>query len=85
MSSLYMPKAAKSSFYHIFYNMSYPNPLSNVIISNSILSSLSTHPTQHRHLCYAYFMFVLVLYRPNTISRTTLQVLLLFDKILPST
>jgi len=64
-SSLYMHKPPKSSFYHLFSYRCYPHSLSNVIISNYILSSLTTHPTQHPHLCYAYFMFVLVLYRPT--------------------
>jgi hypothetical protein len=53
MSSLYMSKPPNPSFHY------------NAVISNSIMSSLTTHPMQHPHLCYANFILVLVLYRPT--------------------
>lgn len=56
-SSLYMPKSPKSSFYH-FSTIGVVLPqlsLSNIVIFNSIMFSFTTHPTQHLHLCYAYF------------------------------
>ncbi|RZB58274.1 Clathrin interactor EPSIN 1 isoform B [Glycine soja] len=67
-SSLYMPKPPKSIFHHLLYNRRYSNPLSNSFVSNFILSSLTTHPPQHPHLRYTYFILMLALDRPTLCS-----------------
>ncbi|KAL5140825.1 hypothetical protein HKD37_09G024285 [Glycine soja] len=67
-SSLYMPKPPKSIFHHLLYNRRYSNPLSNSFVSNFILSSLITHPPQHPHLRYTYFILMLALDRPTFCS-----------------
>lgn len=65
-SSLH-PQTPKPSFRNLFYYRYYPNPLSNVVISNHIPSSLTIHLMQHQHLCYAYFILVPVLMLYNNI------------------
>ena len=60
-SSLYMPKPSKP----IFYYRCSPHSLSNGVIPNPIMSSLTTHPAQHPHLCYTYLILVLTLNRPT--------------------
>jgi len=39
--------------------------LSHMIISYHISFSFTTRPTQHHHLCYAYFTLMFVLHRPS--------------------
>ena len=67
-SFLYVPKPRKPIFHHLFYYSWYLNFLSNIVISNSISSCLTTHPTQHSHLRYIYFILVLVLHCPTLCS-----------------
>ncbi|KAL5149190.1 hypothetical protein HKD37_13G036078 [Glycine soja] len=63
-----MPKPPKSIFHHLLYNRRYSNPLSNSFVSDFILSSLTTHPPQHPHLRYTYFILMLALDRPTFCS-----------------
>lgn len=58
-----MLKPPNSILNHLFYNRRYPNTLSNIFIFDSTMSSLTTHPMQHRHLCDTYFILVLILNR----------------------
>ena len=58
-----MPKPPKLISYLLFYYRCYPNSLSNGVIPNLISSTLTKHSIQHSHLCYVYFIFVLVLNR----------------------
>ncbi|RHN42750.1 hypothetical protein MtrunA17_Chr8g0380351 [Medicago truncatula] len=60
-----MPKPSKPIFYQLFYYRCYPHSLSNGVIPNPILSSLTTHPTHHPHLCYTYLILILTLNRPT--------------------
>jgi hypothetical protein len=48
----------------IFSGIGATPTLSNIVISNPIPSSLTTHPMQHHHLCYAK-KTVSVLYNPT--------------------
>ncbi|KAH1200541.1 putative leucine-rich repeat receptor-like protein kinase [Glycine max] len=74
-----MPKPPKSIFHHLLYNRRYSNPLSNSFVSNFILSSLTTHPPQHPHLRYTYFILMLALDRPTFCSCFVIKLLSLMD------
>jgi len=52
-----------SRIFTIFSTIGANPTLSNIVISNSIMSTHTTHPTQRPHLGYTYFILVLVLYR----------------------
>jgi len=64
-SSLYMLKPSKPIFYQLFYYRCYPQYLSNSVIPNPTMFSLTTHLAQHPHLCYTYLILVLTLNRPT--------------------
>jgi len=49
-----MSKPPKPSFYHLSTIGSILT-LTNTVITNPILSSITTHPTQHPHFHYGYF------------------------------
>jgi len=63
-TSHYMLKPPKPIFNHIYNYRCYSNTHththtpSNSVISNQILSGLTTRPTQHPNLYYAYFILV---------------------------
>ena len=65
-----MPKSSKPIFYQLFYYRCYPHSLSNGVIPNPIMSSLTTHPAQHPYLCYTYLILVLTLNRPTLRTKT---------------
>ena len=62
-------------FFTIFSTIGATPTLSSIYISNPITSSLTTHPTQHSHVRYAYFILVF-LHRPTLCSIQTEQILL---------
>ncbi|CAI8599113.1 unnamed protein product, partial [Vicia faba] len=63
-SPLYISKPPKFILHH-FFAIGVTLTLSNIVIYNFIMSSLTTHPTQRLQLCYIYFILVLVLKRPT--------------------
>lgn len=88
-SFLSMFKPPKSIFHYLFYYKCYPNTLSDIVISNLILSSLTTHdpfkitcptfcPVQHLRSCTCLLKFLLQ-FEQYFVSHKALEAFLHFN------